>query len=304
MRGSAKFDSALGSMAKGSRFESPRTPALPKPGTGWRAELELAFACKHGRTRLAHRWHRGPLRIQRPFYPGRPGGVDPCQVVILHPPGGVVGGDRLDIEVSAEQGTHVQLTTPGATKFYRSTGSVALQRTRIRVASGATLEWTPQETILFDGSLSRIETRVQLEARARFLGWEIAALGRPAAPAPFVRGLCHQRFEIERDGVPIWIERGEHRGGGASLEGSWGLAGRAALGVMVCVGGDGLALGPVRTRLQGFEGGGRLAAVTKRGDLVILRALAHETRPIFELFANLRGSLLGEDTPGARIWAT
>ena len=303
MKGSARFDSVRGSAATGSRFE-PLDSGPPAPATGWRAELELVFARSHGRTRLAHRWHRGPLRIQRPFYPGQPGGIDPCQVVILHPPGGVVGGDQLGIEVTAEEGAHAQLTTPGATKFYRSTGSVALQRTRLRVAGGATLEWTPQETILFDGSLSRIETRVQLEAGARFVGWEVTALGRPAAKAPFASGLCRQGFEIERDGVPIWIERGEHRGGGASLAGSWGLAGREALGVMVCAGGDEAALARVRNRLEGFGGDDRLAAVTKRGDLVILRALAHETRPIFELFTHVRKILLGEDAPGARIWAT
>jgi len=225
-------------------------------------------------------------------------------VVILHPPGGVVGGDQLRMEISAEAGAHAQLTTPGATKFYRSTGSMALQRTRIRVEHGATLEWTPQETILFDGSLARVETRVQLEAGARFLGWEVTALGRPAAQAPFARGLCRQSFEIERDGEPIWIERGEHRGGGASLTGRWGLAGCEALGVMVCVGGDEAALASVRSRLEAFCGGPRLAAVTRRGDVVILRALAQETRPIFDLFSGLRGTLLGEHAPAARIWAT
>ena len=281
------------------------------PGPGWRAELELRFERRHGRTRLAHRWHRGPLRIQRPFYPAPagPGSADACQVVILHPPGGVVGGDRLSIDIGLEPGSRALITTPGATKFYRSAGPEAVQQTRIRVADGATLEWTPQETILFDRSLSRIDTLVDLEPGARFLGWEITALGRPAARAPFAAGLCRQRFEIERGGVPLWIERGEHRGGGASLAGLWGLAGRSAVGVMVCTldsddGGDDEALAGVRESLARFSGEGRLAGATRCGSLAVLRALAPETRPILDLFAGLRETLLGEPAPAARIWAT
>ena len=289
------------------------------PGPGWRAELELRFEQRHGRTRLAHRWHRGPLRIQRPFYPSHPapagpGGADACQVVILHPPGGVVGGDRLSIDIGLEPGSRALITTPGATKFYRSAGPEAVQQTRIRVADGATLEWTPQETILFDRSLSRIDTLVDLEPGARFLGWEITALGRPAARAPFAAGLCRQRFEIERGGVPLWIERGEHRGGGASLAGLWGLAGRSAVGVMVCTldesegrgegKGDDEALAAVRESLARFSGEGQLAGATRCGPLAVLRALAPETRPIFDLFAGLRETLLDESAPAARIWAT
>jgi len=171
-------------------FDPCATPAADLAGQGWRAELELRFEQRHGRTRLAHRWHRGPLRIQRPFYPSFPSfpsslsdpsslshsapaglaGGDACQVVILHPPGGVVGGDRLSIDVELKAGSRALITTPGATKFYRSAGPEAVQQTRIRVADGATLEWTPQETILFDRSLSRIDTLVDLEPGARFLG--------------------------------------------------------------------------------------------------------------------------------------
>jgi urease accessory protein len=277
------------------------------PGPGWRAELELRFEQRHGRTRLAHRWHRGPLRIQRPFYPAPagPGSADTCQVVILHPPGGVVGGDRLSIDIGLEPGSRALITTPGATKFYRSAGPEAVQQTRIRVADGATLEWTPQETILFDRSLSRIDTLVDLEPGARFLGWEITALGRPAARAPFAAGLCRQRFEIER---------GEHRGGGESLAGLWGLAGRSAVGVMVCTldesegrgegKGDDEALAAVRESLARFSGEGQLAGATRCGPLAVLRALAPETRPIFDLFAGLRETLLDESAPAARIWAT
>jgi urease accessory protein len=309
----------MGSEAAAHRDRSPQRPAaLVAPAAlrgradpetrpadaGWRAELELGFARRHGRTRLVRRWHSGPLRVQKPFYPRRSAGADPCQVVILHPPGGVVGGDHLAIDVRLDVGSRALITTPGATRFYRSAGREALQRVRLGVAREATLEWTPQETILFDGSRSRIDTRVQLDAGACFLGWEITALGRPASRAPFLAGLCRQSFEIEREGKPIWIERAEHRGGDESLAGRWGLAGHSAVGVLVCTGGEDPMLAAAREASADFSRDGQLAAATRRGELVILRALAPETRPIFDLFASLRESLLGQPAPAARIWAT
>ena len=302
--GSLRDGSSLAALAPA--LAPPRAHASTEAAEppGWRAELELHFEQRHGRTRLARRWHRGPLRIQRPFYPANPHGRDTCQVVILHPPAGVVGGDRLALDVRLEAGSQVLITTPGATQFYRSAGAEAVQQARIRVGPGATLEWTPQETILFDGCRARIETRVELAAGARFLGWGITALGRPAARAPFASGRCLQRFEISREGVPIWIERAEHRGGGESLAGRWGLAGREALGVMVCTGASESVLEALRAALTRFDGEGQLVGATRRGELSIVRVLAPQTRPIFDLFASLRELALGEPTPAARIWAT
>lgn len=215
-----------------------------------------------------------------------------------------MGGDRLSIDVEVGAGSRALLTTPGATKFYRSAGPEAVQRVHLRVAQEALLEWTPQETILFDGSRSRLETRVELEAGARFLGWEITALGRPAARAPFAAGLCRQAFEIEREGRPLWVDRSEYRGGGESLAGRWGLAGQEAVGTLVSTGAEEPVLEAAREALAAFSGDGRLAAATRRGELLILRALAPETRPIFDLFAGLRETVLGQPTPAARIWAT
>ena len=283
----------------------PSGAQLQPEEAGWRAQLKLGLEHRHGRTRLHRRWHQGPLRVQKAFYPRWPGAEENgCQVVILHPPGGVVGGDRLLIDVEAGPGSRALITTPGATKFYRSAGPEAVQSVRLSVAGEATLEWAPQETILFDGSRSRMQTRVELKAGAGFLGWEITALGRPAARAPFSTGICRQAFEIEREGRSLWVDRSEHRGGGESLEGRWGLGGHAAVGTMVCTGGAEPTLVAAREVLAAFSGDDRLAAATRKGELLILRALAPETRPIFDLFAGLRETLLGERTPPARIWAT
>ena len=102
----------------------------------WHARLSLDYTLEAGRT-AARFQHEGPLRILQSLYPE---GDAICHNVLVHPPSGLVGGDTLDITVRAQAGTHGLLTTPGATRFYRSEGEVALQRTRLQVDSGARLE--------------------------------------------------------------------------------------------------------------------------------------------------------------------
>ena len=126
--------------------------------TGWEAELELGFTPGPGRTALTHRRRRGPLAVQRPFYPE--GGV--CHVYLLHPPGGVVGGDSLHIQADVSKGAHALVTTPGAAKFYLSAGDTAQQVQHLHVTADASLEWLPQENIFFPGAITRLETRIEL----------------------------------------------------------------------------------------------------------------------------------------------
>src|SRR6185436_3067379 len=126
---------------------------------GWQAALELGFAAEHGATRLARRAHRGPLVVQRPFLPEGPG---VCHVYVLHPPGGLVGGDELTLDVDVATGAHALVTTPAASKVYRTNGAAVRQVQRLRVAGGATLEWLPQEAIIYDGARASLETRVEL----------------------------------------------------------------------------------------------------------------------------------------------
>ena len=88
----------------------------------WRARLDLELSKSNNRTILSHQKHHGPLQVQKPFYPERSG---TCHVYILHPPGGVVGGDHLNIYVDVNSNAHALITTPAAGKFYRSVGPVA-----------------------------------------------------------------------------------------------------------------------------------------------------------------------------------
>ena len=132
------------------------------PDEGWHASLHLEYILRNDRTVLARNRHHGPLVVQRPLYPE--GGV--CHTYILHPPSGVVGGDRLEINILAKQDTATLITTPGATKFYRSTGKKAIQEQNIRVDDGAILEWFPQDNILFPGANVETSTTVDQIGRA------------------------------------------------------------------------------------------------------------------------------------------
>ena len=161
------------------------------PNSTWEAKLCLGLTAKNGKTILSTRRHEGPLAIQRPFYPEKNA---TCHLYILHPPGGIVGGDALAVEVECESGTSTLITTPAANKFYRSAGLTAWQTQLLEVGSNAVLEWLPQETILFDGCQVRSKTIVKLAEDAKFFGWEIVSFGRPACKELFTKGLFNQSF--------------------------------------------------------------------------------------------------------------
>ena len=252
---------------------------------------------------LQERSHVGPLRVQRPFYPE---GDGVCHVYVLHPPGGVVGGDRLITEVSVEAGAHSLLTTPAAAKLYRSRGGVAEQTQRLRVAAGAQLEWLPQETIAFDGALATLSTRIELAADARFLGWDILCLGRPAAEERFERGEIGQALEIWRAGQQVYCERGSYAGGAEIMRAAWGLANFPVVGTFVCAAAEVErcvdAAREVATPQQG------LAAVSGWQGQLVARYLgpsAERARDYFTaLWCVLRPAVLGPEACPPRIWRT
>lgn len=195
----------------------------------WHAELRLGFTRSGERTVLCDNRHCGPLRVQKALYPE---GEAVCQAVVLHPPSGIAGGDELHIAARVSEGGRAQLTTPGAGKWYRSAGPEAAQRLDFEVAAGAVLEWLPQETIVFDGARARMETRVRLVGDARYLGWEILCLGRTASGERFARGGLHLATRIERDGRPLWQERGALAGDDPMLASPAGWAGATVCGTL------------------------------------------------------------------------
>jgi urease accessory protein len=268
---------------------------------GWEAALELRFSAREGRTFLSRRWHRGPLQVQRAFYPE---GADLCHVYVLHPPGGLVAGDQLSVSAHVDGGARALCTTPAAGKVYRAGEgrAPAAQRHRLTVEAGGSLEWLPQETILYDGARVALETRVDLEEGAAFLGWELLCLGRPAAGERFTRGSCRQRLELWRRGRPLCLERSRLDGGSPVLDAAWGLAGAAVTGTLLATPAPPVEL--VRAALSGSD----LTSASVVGDVLVCRYLgpsAERARDHFiRLWALLRPTLLGRAATAPRIWRT
>lgn len=274
----------------------------PKAQDGWSASLELRFEQRAGRTVLASKRQHGPLAVQRPFYPE--GGVS--HVYLLHPPGGVVGGDSLRVGVCVGEGAHALLTTPGAAKFYRSAGALALQNQGFEVREGGSLEWFPHENILFPGARLRSRTRIELAQSAHFLGWEIHSLGRPVIGERFDRGSADLGLFILREGRPLLSER-LVLSGEPSLDGPSGLRGHPISATFVASGASADDLADARERLP-HTPDGLLFAMTLLDDLLVARCLAGGVEPIHRIFSALWGilrpRLLGVEPCPPRIWAT
>ncbi|MEI8259445.1 MAG: urease accessory protein UreD, partial [Deltaproteobacteria bacterium] len=165
----------------------------------------MRFTRRQDATILSHRSHHGPLRVQKALYPE---GRDLCHAIVLHPPAGICGGDELAIAAGVGDAAHALLTTPGAGKWYRSAGPMASQKLDFEIAAGASLEWLPQESIVFDGARGLMESRIRLARGASFIGWEILCLGRRAAGERFAHGELGLRTRIEQEGRLVWAEQG------------------------------------------------------------------------------------------------
>jgi urease accessory protein len=275
----------------------------PLPVRRWDARLDLGFAVSGARTALVHRSHYGPLQVQRPFYPEGTA----CHVYLLHPPGGLVGGDRLSIHVTADAGAEALLTTPAATKFYRTAGAKAEQRVFIRVEAGASVEWLPQETIVFAGAHGESAVDVDLARGARFLCWEITCLGRPASGDRFERGRFVQRTAIRVDGRPVSVERAAFDGGSVALHRRTALAGFPVTGSFVAITDRTDLAEQVRAVLPAPTPTD-LFSVTSRRHVLVCRYLgdcAERARAGFvRTWTIVRAALLGRTPEPPRIWAT
>ncbi|MBI2752014.1 MAG: urease accessory protein UreD [Betaproteobacteria bacterium] len=265
----------------------------------WKAELALEYERRGTRTVLAKRRHEGPLAVQKPFYPE---GEAVCHTIVVHPPAGIARGDELELAIRATRGAHALLTTPGAAKWYRSSGPWARQRIAFEVADGAALEWLPQETIVFDGARAELSMQVELAGSARFIGWEVLCLGRSGSGERFRRGVCRIATEIRREGKLLWFERGRLEGGGELLESAVGLGGRTVCATILAAGVEvGAELVAACRRVHG-------ATVTRLPGVLVARHLGDSSeeakRGFAQLWSALRPGLLGCAATEPRIWRT
>lgn len=278
-------------------------------GSGWRAHLDLQFKYEVERSYLAYRQHVGPLRVQRPFYPE--GSSEACHVYLLHPPGGVVGGDALQINVDVEQAAHALITTPAAGKFYRSAGSYAKQQQNLTVAQGAVLEWLPQENIVFSGAKVEMATRVELAPQARFIGCDISCMGRVSSGKPFVAGKFNSRFEVWQQGRPLYIERTLFDSESEIMHARWGMAGYSVVGSLLCTGEYPTLVEEVRAHVKHkvrLLDSNYLFTVTQHSGGLLCRYLGHYGEDAKACFAAalecIRPKVLGREFHRPRIWDT
>ncbi len=269
----------------------------------WRARLELAFARRGPATRLVSRLHEGPLRVQKALYPE---GEGVCHGIILHPPSGVAGGDQLSLAVEVGPEAHALLTTPGAGKWYRSAGEVATQSIALHVADDGLLEWLPQENIVFDGAIARLDQHITLARDARLIAWDIFCLGRRAGGERFDRGHLQLATRVSRESRPIWREQADIAGGAALLDSPAGLAGEPVCGIMLASGAvfDDVLLARLRALVPPAGQWG----ITRLPDVLVARYLgdnAEAARAWFvSLWQHLRPLLAGRAAITPRIWNT
>jgi len=254
------------------------------PERRWRAWLDVGLRRRAGRTRIGALGHEGPLRIQRAFHP-EPDGT--AHVVVLHPPAGCVGGDSLHVRASVAPEARALLTTPGAGKVYRTNGFRASLVTCLEVGERAWLEHVPQEMVVYEDADAALETEVHLAEGARFLGWEVVCLGRPAADEGFEKGSLWLDFTVHDGTGPIFIERGRIDGGSSAGAGAWGLRSHAAFGTLVATVDDpDSTLAAVREVLTPHADAAATVLDTSHGALLVVRALGPDgtrVRQVLEL---------------------
>ncbi len=277
---------------------------VPAPRHGWRASLGLEYACVEGRTLLTRRTHSGPLAVQKSLYPE---GAAVCHTLILHPPGGVVGADTLGIDLDLHAGSHALITMPGAGKWYRSARANASQQVEVDVGAGATLEWLPPETIVFNGAHVRLRTAVRMAAGGAYVGWEILCLGRTASGEKFDCGSIHQATDVTLEGKLVWGERCSLAGGSPLLRSAAGLHGAPVSALMLAVGKSVPAALLAQCRAVPLDAPGR-SGISAMPNVVAARYIGYSGEQAKNYFIAvwrvLRPFFSGRAAATPRIWNT
>ncbi|MGV8891376.1 MAG: urease accessory protein UreD [Burkholderiaceae bacterium] len=281
-------------------IHAPVTPA-------WHARLTLGFADDAGTTRLVERSFFGPLRVQKPLYPEGP---QVCHAIVVHPPGGVVGGDQLAISAKIGAAAHAFITTPGATKWYKANGRVSRQDICLDVSAGAKLEWLPQETLFFDAAHVALTQSVSLAKDASYIACDILCFGRTASGESFNSGKIAQRTSIRRDGRLIWWEQGVLAGGSAAMRSSSGLRGNTVCATLIAAGKPlpAVLLNLIRQEVYALCGNDSDFGISQLKSVLVARYLGNSSEiarhVMLRVWHHLRPEIMSCAAVVPRIWNT
>jgi len=270
----------------------------------WQGILELDYQKIGNSTQLVKAYSQAPLKIQRSFYPE---GQEICHSIILHTAGGMVGGDRLSQTINLQPETQVVLTTPAASKIYRSSGETAHNIINIEVEKQAYLEFVPREIIIFNGAIFSQNLRVNLAADACYLGWEITRFGRTARGEIFNHGQWKSCTEIWQNNCPIWIDRQGFIANEEILNSPHGLGGQPVIASLIWVG-QPVSEDIIKTIRQLWEQRetSSQAGVTQLISGLLCRYRGNSTQEVINWFTDvwqlLRQNYTGKSIVKPRVW--
>lgn len=276
----------------------------------WHANLDLEFSSRDGITRLTKKKHQGPLVVQKALYPE---GKGVCHVVMLHPPSGLAGGDHLFTSVSVNQDAQAVLTTPGATRWYKSNGRIASQRTDIKIETGAHLDYLPHENIFFDQVVGRSSLSIHQAVGSSLIAWDMIQLGRTASGEAWSESSLDMHASLHLDQQPVWIDQSALDSNSVSRYSMSGLDGHRVFGTMW------MSSTLVNQHLSeilaanmpwgsGLRSGVSFMDIGQQHGLMVIRALAQEVEDIRQLFIQtwlrMREHVCGLPAQSLRLWKT
>jgi urease accessory protein len=179
--------------------------SLPRRHVAASLRLDFERDLLSGQSVLAGSHQEPPLKVVRAF--GISGGA---ALVHLHNvSGGLLGGDRLKLEVNVGARAQVQITTSGATRIYRARAGApgTSQANEVRVGPQGLLEYLPDAVIPFAGARFSQWTSIQLADGAGLFWWEILAPGREARGEVFEYESVELKTDLMAGGRLIAVER-------------------------------------------------------------------------------------------------
>ena len=288
-------------------------PSNLAPYPGWQGHLQLTYRYHRAKTQAIQHQGTAPLKVQRSFYPEA---ETICHNTILHTAGGIVGGDRLKIDIDLQPQSRAVITTAAAGKIYGTNGTLASEQIVQNIGDNACLEWLPQETIIFDRAIFDRYLRVNLAPTASWLGWEINRFGRTARGERFTSGSWRSATEVYQQGIPVWIDRQILAGNGdEAIDSPHSLAGHPIVGTLAWIGGGdsratvtfhALSNNLVIETRSLFGGAPTSIGVTRLSTGLLCRYRGNSTTEVRQWFTAvwhlLRHSLLHSPPLHLRVW--